>query len=92
MLKLTTTKNTAWVTPRASDLANRLINKMQITNGATLAPYLELDYPSDNHTAIELWIQRILTLNQGRDLSLETLQGRLVSTIPTYLQGNIDNS
>jgi hypothetical protein len=90
MLNLNTTKNTAWVTPRASDLANRLINKMHITNGATLAPYLELDYPSDNHTAIELWIQRILTLNQGRDLSLETLQSRLVSTIPTYLQGDID--
>jgi hypothetical protein len=92
MLKLTIKKNTVWVNPRGSDLANRLINKMQITNGAKLASYLELDYPTDNHTAIELWIQRILTLNQGRDLRLETLQGRLVSTIPTYLQGDIDNS
>lgn len=90
MLKLTTTSNNAWVTPRARDLASLLISKMHITNGDSLAPYLELDYPSDNHTAIELWIQRILTFNQGKDLSLESLQSRLVSTIPTYLQGDID--
>lgn len=90
MLKLVSSKNSGWVTPRASDLASRLINKMHITNGDSLAPYLELDYPSDNHTAIELWIQRILTLNQGKELSLENLQSRLVSTIPTYLQGDID--
>lgn len=90
MLKFTTTSSNAWVTPRARDLASLLISKMHITNGDSLAPYLELDYPSDNHTAIELWIQRILTLNQGKDLSLESLQSRLVSTIPTYLQGDID--
>lgn len=90
MLKLNTTNNNAWVTPKARDLANLLISKMHITNGDSLAPYLELDYPSDNHTAIELWIQRILTFNQGKDLSLESLQSRLVSTIPTYLQGDID--
>lgn len=90
MHKLTSNRSAAWVTPRASDLANRLISKMHITNGDSLAPYLELDYPSDNHTAIELWIQRILTFNQGKELSLETLQSRLVSTVPTYLQGDID--
>jgi hypothetical protein len=90
MLKITNSRNTAWVTPKASYLASRLINKMHITNGDSLAPYLELDYPSDNHTAIELWIQRILTFNQGKDLSIESLQSRLVSTIPTYLQGDID--
>lgn len=90
MHDLTNNKSSAWVTPLASDLANRLISRMHITKGDSLAPYLELDYPSDNHTAIELWIQRILTVNQGKELSLESLQSRLVSTVPTYLQGDID--
>lgn len=79
-----------WVTPMANQMAKNLINRMQIRKGKALAPFLGFDYTYDNHTAVQQWTQKMLTVHQQSGITLDQLQCKLVAAVPNYMQGNLD--
>ena len=79
-----------WVTPQALRVGNHLIGKLKIKPGYGIAPYLDLDPFYTNCEAIYLWVEKMLAMNTGREISASHLVGRFLELMPEALSGEVD--
>ena len=74
-----------WVSPQANHMAEGLILRLRIQQGRLLASVLGLPHDYDNHTAIQQWTQKMLTIHQATGLTQEELESKFLAQLPGHM-------
>ncbi|GLR62810.1 hypothetical protein [Marinospirillum insulare] len=85
-------RSMVWVTPTAKEMAYELIMELRIKQGRGLSIFLGCPISYDNYSAIQQWVQRLMTETQmaRKKLTETEIRSRFLDRIPLHLQGVID--